>query len=286
MRAILLALCLGLAAAAQTPAPKLQFEVASVKPSQQGEGNLMMMMSRMLDMMPPGMIPMPDAGLVRIKVMPLRHLIAAAYRVRADKIFGPSWMAETYFDVEAKLPARAKKENANEMLQALLTERFGVELHRETRELPGFALIVGKSGPKMEEAVPAKAELEPASPEDAKERQEARIKAMQDQMRQRMQERERSGGPPHPGMSTSNWTSITMSAFAEQLARMANGPVVDETGLTGKYKVSVQTWRGTDDDPEQTIFQAVEQLGLKLAPRKVSAEIIVVDKASKTPTEN
>lgn len=284
MRATLLALYLALAVHAQ---PKLQFEVASVKPSAPVDQPMRLMaMINMLNMMPAGTLTMPDSGLVRIQNWPLRHLIAAAYRVRDEKVSGPSWMGETYFDIEAKLPAGAKKADANEMLQALLAERFGMEFHRETRELSGFALVVGKNGPKMEESAAPPPIPEAATPEEAEERRKERIKVMQDQMRQRREEEARSGAPRKAGHSTTSWTAVTMGELAGHLTRMAGGPVVDETGLTAKYGVKIETWKATEDEPEETIFQAVEKLGLKLTQRKVSVETLVIDKISKAPTEN
>jgi uncharacterized protein (TIGR03435 family) len=65
----------------------------------------------------------------------------------------------------------------------------------------------------------------------------------------------------------------------------AEAPVVDETGLTGKYSVVIETWSNSDV-PGGTVFDAVEKLGLKLEPRKVTVETVVVDQVSKTPTAN
>jgi len=75
-------------------------------------------------------------------------------------------MDDERFDIEAKLPGGAKQAEANEMLQALLAERFGLELHHEPRESSGFALVVSKQGPKLEEFSPPKpsAESESVSP--------------------------------------------------------------------------------------------------------------------------
>ena len=66
--------------------------------------------------------------------------------------------------------------------------------------------------------------------------------------------------------------------------RFAEAPVVDETGLTGKYSVAIETWNA--DAPGGTVFDAVEKLGLKLESRKVTVETVVVDQVSKTPTAN
>jgi uncharacterized protein (TIGR03435 family) len=76
-----------------------------------------------------------------------------------------------------------------------------------------------------------------------------------------------------------------MEELSAQLVRFVGAPVIDETGLTGEYKVNIDTW-SNPDVPGGTIFDAVEKLGLKLEPRKVTVETVVVDQVSKTPTAN
>jgi uncharacterized protein (TIGR03435 family) len=100
----------------------------------------------------------------------------------------------------------------------------------------------------------------------------------------RMQEN-RDSGAPRGGLSTARWSSITTEELASRLVRLAEAPVVDETNLTGKYSVSIETWKNADI-PGGTVFDAVEKLGLKLEPRKVTVETVVVDQVSKTPTVN
>ena len=274
-------------AAQPTPAnAKPQFEVASVKPVQTAAGpDRGVAMMRMWEMMPPGALPMPDPGRLHIQGWSLRQLVAAAYRVRSDKVSGPSWMEDERFDIEAKLPEGFKPGQAQEMLQSLLAERFGLELHDERRELPGFALVVGKRGTKLEEFVPPVPPAESSNPEESQEEQkeqaQERMKAIQAQMQERMR-----SGPRMAGRSWSSWKGITATQWAEHLASMAGGPVEDETGLSGKYNIAIETWRATDDEPEHTVFDAVEELGLKLVPRKVPVDLLVIDKVSKTPTPN
>ena len=100
----------------------------------------------------------------------------------------------------------------------------------------------------------------------------------------RMQERSENGAPL-AGLSTANFSSITTEGLAHQLVRFTQAPVVDETGLTGKYSVSIETWKN-DDVPGGTVFDAVEKLGLKLEPRKLTVETVVVEQVSKTATAN
>jgi uncharacterized protein (TIGR03435 family) len=255
---------------AQTFPAGSRFEVASVKPAanDQTRGGIP---PRLREMMrsnwPPGMMPMDDPGRVRAENWALLDLIAAAYRVRATQVSGPAWLSDQSFDIEAKVPDGAPKEEVNAMLQSLLEERFGLKVHRDTRTGQGFALVVGKNGPKLKPAEP---------PPDSQKR-------MAD-MQKRMQENQESR-TPRVGISRANFPSITTEQLAFQLVRFVEAPVADETGLTGKYHVTIETWKNVDV-PGGTVFDAVEKLGLKLEARKVPIETVVVDQVSKTPTAN
>lgn len=252
-----------------------QFEVASVKLAADPPGpQLAMAMARNAGMMPPT-IARADSGRVRMKNMTLRLLIAAAYRLRADRVTGPSWMDDNFFDVEATMPAGADKDQAHEMLQALLVERFGLAFHRETKELSGYALGVGKNGPKLQEAAPPAPVDESLTPEERSRKMMAQL-----------QERMRTNGPRIAGGSRYNFNSTTTSQLADRLTGIVGSPVSDETALTGKYAVEIVIHPATDDLPEQTIFSELERMGLKLTPRKIQAEFLIVDKVSKTPTAN
>jgi uncharacterized protein (TIGR03435 family) len=103
-------------------------------------------------------------------------------------------------------------------------------------------------------------------------------------MMKRMQEN-RERGPPVGRVSSARWSSVTTEEMASGLVRFAEAPVVDETGLTGKYSVTIETWKN-GDVPGGTVFDAVERLGLKLEPRKMNVEIVVVDHVSRMPTAN
>jgi len=77
-----------------------------------------------------------------------------------------------------------------------------------------------------------------------------------------------------------------MTDLARGLSLKVGSPVTDETGITGRYKMVIETRRATDDEPETTVFDAVEKLGLKLSSRKVTTELLVIDRLSKTPGAN
>ena len=92
--------------------------------------------------------------------MSLKDLIANAYDVKPYQITGPDWMATARFDIVAKLPEGASKDDAPRMLQSLLKERFNLTAHLDTREHPVLALVVAKGGPKMKESPTAHAPLD------------------------------------------------------------------------------------------------------------------------------
>lgn len=305
------------AAFAQTPAAPLSFDVASVKPS-------------------PPINPMAaasgapihagmkiDASQVDIGNFPLSQLIAKAYDVKAYQISGPDWLtalSAQRFDVLAKMPVGTTKEQVPEMLRSLLEERFKLTVHRETKEHPVYALVVGKGGPKMKDAEPDP--IAPAVSTDGGPAPPPSTGSNQVTVNATAKGAEVSDGqggkqrmtPSADGKSMHfENTRITMAQFAEGLAPMLDRPIVDMTELKGKYQVAFDismeelmaiarraganipaglggAGRGPADaasDPSgSTIFSAVQQMGLKLEGRKVPIEQIVVDHAEKMPTEN
>jgi uncharacterized protein (TIGR03435 family) len=199
-------------------------------------------------------------------------------------VSGPAWLSDQSFDIEAKVPDGAPKEELNAMLQSLLEERFGLKVHRDPQTKQGFALVVGKNGPKLKPAEPPPAPEPGLTEEEQKAKQRQQAQANMAAMMKRMQEN-RENGVSLGGQSSANFPSVTTEELASGLVRFAEAPVVDETGLTGKYSVTIETWKNADV-PGGTVFDAVEKLGLKLEPRKVTVETVVVDQVSKTPTAN
>jgi uncharacterized protein (TIGR03435 family) len=247
--------------------------VASVKPTAKDEaaGRLQMMARQaMRNTQQAGVISMEGPGRIRLQNWALLDLIAAAYRVRANQVSGPSWLGDQGFDLEAKAPEGTEKEQLNGMLQSLLEERFGLKAHHDSQTKSGFALVVGKNGPKLKHA-----EVAP-TPEQREQRSAAN--------RERMEEM-RQQGTPLTGLERLTLPSTTTEQLAIHLARFTEAPVVDETGLKGKYSVTIETWKNPDV-PGGTILEAVEKLGLKLEARKITVDTIVVDHVSKMPTAN
>jgi uncharacterized protein (TIGR03435 family) len=226
---------------AQTEAP--EFEVASIKPNHSGSGNSGTTFTQ---------------GHIAIENRSLKSLIEEAYDVRDFSFSGPGWLDAERFDIMAKPPDGTPSNQYSLMLQTLLTERFKVAVHRETKTMAGYALILTKTGPKLEPA------------DDPKSTSTT------------------------TGRGTMRATAVSMSSFADMLGRQMNQPVQDSTGLTGIYKLKLE-WT-PDDSPSGAktdlpsgpgIFTALqEQLGLKLRAQKIQIEMVVVDSAEKTPTEN
>jgi uncharacterized protein (TIGR03435 family) len=190
----------------------------------------------------------------------LRDLITSAYHIRYDQIVGASnWMASDHFDLEAKAPGdrTITMEQMRPMLQVLLAERFQLQIHREMREVPMYALVVAKNGPKFKETTPADEPM-------------GRITG--------------DGLGMHMEVSEG-----TMAQLASRLSGNGAGrPVMDKTGLTGKYTYKLNWVNGAaapDSDTPSLFVALQEQLGLKLEPVKGMSEIIVIDHAEK-PTAN
>ena len=179
---------------------------------------------------------------------------------------GPDWIRSERFTIQALMPEGASEYTFGEfmngqapqletMIEHLLAERFHLAVHREMKEVPGYALVVGKNGPK----------IRPATARDV------------------------SPAPPQRGAASSASRRIyqrtTMTYVALMLGVITRRPVVDRTGLTGEFIFDLEY--APDDAPPgessaPSLFTAVqEQLGLKLESAKVPAEIIVIDHVEK-----
>jgi uncharacterized protein (TIGR03435 family) len=221
------------AAFGQSAATPLSFEVASIKPATPPlDGRLLIRMGG-------------DPGRLDYNNVSLKDMIRQAFGVQDYQISGPDWIASTRFDVVAKLPADTPRSKVPEMLQSLLAERFKVEIHRETKELPMYALVVGKNGPKMKESEAAPNVPPPdggPGPGGRGAASGAAAGPAGDGVRMG-----RDGTPqfaPGPGrgpMMLMNGRGhlqakmMNMAGLVDMLARQVGRPVVDQTGLKGNY---------------------------------------------------
>jgi uncharacterized protein (TIGR03435 family) len=248
-----------------------------------------------------------EASQVRVVAMPLRDIIATAYRVKSYQIAGPDWITTTQFDINAKLPAgntadtAAKVRQIPEMLQALLGDRFGLAFHRSPKELTIYALIAGKP--------PLKLLAHASTPATAGDSADTLTWNL-------------SGSPAGISNNRGDGSSysftagkfegkkLSASAFAAEIERYSARPIVDMTQLTGLYDVSFtvsaeaygqllaraalnsgmvmppQAMRTLENADFNYLPEAVEHLGLKLESRRMPIDVITIDQVRRTPTDN
>ena len=294
-RAFLAAGLLALAAfavSAQEAAPDPQFEVASVKPAAPSD------FDRIPMPMPIRMTcRTPDPVRFNCTHMSLRDLTVEAYGIMDYQLTGPAWMGTAKFDIVAKVPAGSTRDQAHLMLRHLLADRFKMTLHRERKEMAVYALRVGPSGHKLKEAAA------PANPPEADAKLDQQMVVSMTKLTETLKSAGGGSG------ANSSFRHESLSSLVRTLSDHLGRPVVDETGLKGKYDFDMEfapnqallvvapgggpSPTGIDSgreglaSPFPSISQAVQsQLGLKLEPTKLPVEIIVVDKAEKVPTEN
>jgi len=216
---------------------------------------------------------------ISITNLSIKNLIASAYNIKQYLISGgPSWVDSTGFDVQAKVAAddvatfkKLKPTERGPMLKKLLIERFHLVAHVETKTLPVYDLLVANGGPKIKAVAPDPAPSPDADPSN----------------------------PPKPrgritiGRGRFKLEDAPVSMLANQLGYALDRPVIDKTGLTGKYDLSLK-WTPDNQPPSDKssedqapgLFTAVqEQLGLKLESSKGPVDTLVIDHIE-MPTEN
>jgi uncharacterized protein (TIGR03435 family) len=211
------------------------------------------------------------------------NLVSTAYNVPYRQVSAPSWADTARFDVRARLPEGATKEQLLLMLQNLLQDRFKLSVHQESRELQGYELTLAPGGPKFKLAD----QLSQSSTNNP-------IPVSGNGDKDGYPIIGRIGGIAIGEKARMYWPKITMAVLGNRLAGPLGRPVIDATGLMGEYEIELH-WvpftagANTPDfipsgpDLERALQ---EQLGLKVESRKVSLEFVIVDQAEKTPTEN
>lgn len=200
---------------------------------------------------------------IYIESQNMESLLWFAYAAHQKQVVdGPVWFETQRFDIvgQADLDGIPNLRQTQEMVQKLLESRFNLKFHREKRDLSIYAITVAKGGPKLIKSA--------ESPE-----------ALPTQ----------SGGG-NGGERARKFTNNSMADFALGMQSFLDRPVIDETGLTGKYDFELK-WTpdetdGNDPHAAPGIFTAVqEQLGLKLEPTKGPADVLVIDHVE-MPSEN
>jgi uncharacterized protein (TIGR03435 family) len=228
-------------------AGRAAFEVASIRPAQSGRESIEFA---------PGSLTMRNVR--------LSACVRWAYDVPEYQFSGPAWLDEARFDIVAKAGTAASEAELRSMLQTLLADRFQLAIHRETKELPALILTVARNGHK----------LKPNPVE----------------------------GAPSFKTGKMNLTGqgATLAQLTTFLSREMRQPVIDHTGLTGRfdYFLDINAYvneemlknAGPNGPPAEApaiIAHAIQaQLGLKVEPKKMPIEMLVVDRMEKTPSEN
>jgi uncharacterized protein (TIGR03435 family) len=220
------------------------FEVATIKPASPDEARISGEDGR--------------NGVLKMWNVSLKRCIRYAYTIPEDQILGgPKWIDELGYDILAKADHPAGEPELLTMLQPLLADRFRLQLHHETRTVPGYTLTLAKGGIKATPADPSR----------------------------------HSGGNGGRGFIDS--AASQLSELTIRLSALLGQPVVDMTGDNRKFDFHL---RWTPDDAQTgtdsaapdrpSLFTALqEQLGLKLESGKVSGDVLVVDHAE-LPTDN
>jgi uncharacterized protein (TIGR03435 family) len=273
----------------QAPAPRLEFEVASIKPAVGLDASNNVSVGMHI-----------DGAQVRFTYTSIKDLMRWAYQVKPFQVEGPDWIGAERYDIAAKLPEGTKRDQVPAMLQNLLAERFQVVLHHTSKEMPVVALVVAKTGLKIKES--------PTDPNADTDKDKTDIAGQ--------------GGPQGVSVNFGHGASysfgdnkfearhMTMTQVADSISRYEADPVVDMTELKGQYdfvlnftpedyramliraavsagvSLPPEALRLLDQGAGDSLGQALGTLGLKLERRRAPLDVIVVDKANKTPTSN
>ena len=238
---------------------------------------------------------------VRVTGMSIKDYVGIAFGTRPQQIEGPEWIGSQRFDVVATIPDGVPSSQATAMLRTLLEDRFQLKVHRESKDLPVYVLGVSKAGARLTESKPdPNALAEPAGTVNV------------------------SGGGNNTGVGVNigggrsfavadNQVQIRgmqMRDVAEVLTRFVDRVVVDQTGLTKTYDVTLeltpdefnairirsavnagvplppQAMRLLDNASPDTLSAPLSKFGITFEAKKAPLEVVVIDSVLKTPTEN
>jgi uncharacterized protein (TIGR03435 family) len=275
------------------------FEVASVKASPAVQPG-----ARVYFGPPRGGPGTSDPGQITWTYATLMGMLTTAYDVKAYQINGPGWLTSERYDVAVKLPADATKEQVRAMWQNLLAERFGLKLHHESKEFAVDDLVVGKGGSKLRVS---KDETDTAAlpgPPKVNDKGELNGPGLVTRI---------MIGPKGVGNAHAIAKAQTLAPLTVILGNQLGRPVLDKTGLTGKYDFELDfspdmkgvTLPGapppppaggaagligsadsaTDASPDLTTA-VQQQLGLKLVAGKANLDVVMIDRIEKIPTAN
>jgi uncharacterized protein (TIGR03435 family) len=249
-----------------------------------------------------------------------------AYGVKSYQITGPAFLDSERYDIEGRIAPGASQDEVGVMVQNLLATRFNLKLHRASKELPQYTMVLAKAGPKLKVSAPVDPEHQPQD--------DGPPTGPPPNMPRGGLTFDSDGFPVFPGgmpggpgrgrgglglmMAPGNrarimGTQATVADLAARLTELLSRPVTDATGLTPKYDIKLTfSTEGLNlpmggpggpgmpgggpggpegmqpqGDPPPDLFSAIQsQLGLRLAPKKGSVDLLIIDYADKVPVEN
>jgi uncharacterized protein (TIGR03435 family) len=248
-KALVLLVLLSAAAAAQSPS----FEATSIKPNNSGENFIS--------------VRLVPGGSVRAINATLESVITTAWQIPDFELAEvPGWAKSERWDIEAKGSGDTPPPETLDKLKSLLADRFHLRVHKETREIPVYALLIAKGGAKLpparEECFDPKAGIPPPSPAA------------------------RPCGGFNRGSNQLLGAADTTANLAQVLAKALGRSVIDKTGLTGTFDVTLkwtpdellQSGAGPANNEAGSIFTALqEQLGLRLESQRGPVSVLVID---------
>ena len=211
----------------------------------------------------------------------LMGLVLYAYHLQGFQVSGMPKGPISWYTIDAKTNPAATDDQIRLMFQTLLADRFKLTTHRETRELNGYALVVGKNGPRIE---PAKDGDKPAPlPPWFLAKGDTMIPLIEGQI---------MATAEGNGINAVTGRRVTLTQLAELLEQEMGAFVLDKTGLTGKYyfgfkclQMNSPLQASAADVPD--VFTALQEtLGVKLQKEKGPVEMMIVDHLETVPTAN
>jgi uncharacterized protein (TIGR03435 family) len=276
--------CMLLVVASAMTQPALRFEVASIRPTPDNNGSTIGLRV--------------TGSLVRYSALTLKDYIAMAYSLDPPQVIAPGWMNEQRFEIAATLPPGATREQTPEMLQALLAERFHLKIHKESRQFPVYALVVSKGGLKIR-GTPIDPKAPPVAATETVGAASERGLVMN--MR---------GGTFTMANNTLGVSQLTMEDVALIVTRFSERKTIDATGLTDRFDFTLEMTpedfnlvylrglvnngytrapellRTLETGPVNLLGRYLAKTGLSLEERNAPLDVVVVDSASREPTEN
>jgi uncharacterized protein (TIGR03435 family) len=252
---VAMALCAGFCAYAS----ELVFDAASIKPSPPMDTR-----SGPIYPGPKGGPGTEDPGRYWCNFCGVSELVSQAYDVPEYRIFSANRLPADRFHIVATIATETTREHFRVMLQNLLKDRFKLTVHRESREMQMFRLVVSSGGPKLK----------------------VHVEGAQSRVEDKNETRNRAPGVYYKVQAK------TMADFTKVVEGQLRKPVTDGTGLEEKYDFDIW-WTANNQDADApagtdspTIYSAIRSLGLRLESRKGQIEVVVIDRVEKLPTEN